>query len=333
MKANALITSAALLGGIAAGKFGLDRLQAWEREQITRLNLKSHAIRTSAGRIEYSLNGSGPVVMLIHGSPGGHDQSFILADLLQNGFSVLAPSRAGYLRTPAQDSPSFEAQADQLAALLDRLNIEQVATLAIGSGAPVAFQFALRHPNRLKALIINAGLSKAHFIPNPFVQSLPQPFHSSQLGKELAYALFNLGGQNMPAAVLNILLEYYTTHSEAERISLAERILADPLQVLFVQDLLRSFVPFSARAEGYQTDVQLCAKLPRYPLENISAPTLVAHSPTDAHIDFSHAEHTAQAIPNAELLSVQNAGHLLWLGAEADALHDKQRAFLKQHLG
>ena len=47
----------------------------WKREMIARLRAGSQIIQTSRGPIEYATAGEGPVVLGVHGSPGGFDQT------------------------------------------------------------------------------------------------------------------------------------------------------------------------------------------------------------------------------------------------------------------
>ena len=52
---------------------------------------------------------------------------------------------------------SVAGQADTFAALLDELGIDRLDVTAISSGATSAFQFALRHPDRVKHLAVICG--------------------------------------------------------------------------------------------------------------------------------------------------------------------------------
>jgi hypothetical protein len=64
---------------------------------IKNLNSNSKVFETSLGSIEYTLKGEGgPVLLFIHGTPGGYDQTTYPANTIR----VLAPSRPGYLRAP-----------------------------------------------------------------------------------------------------------------------------------------------------------------------------------------------------------------------------------------
>jgi hypothetical protein len=54
----------------------------------------------TAGPIEYAEQG-GPALLSIHGAGGGYDQGLAdVADLVGDGFRIIAPSRFGYLGTP-----------------------------------------------------------------------------------------------------------------------------------------------------------------------------------------------------------------------------------------
>ncbi len=89
------------------------------------------------------------------------------------GKGWIAVSRFGYLRSDLPADASTAAQADALAGLLDALGIDRVAILAMSGGVPPALQFAARHPDRTRALVL---LSSAPFTPLPTQeQDLPVP--------------------------------------------------------------------------------------------------------------------------------------------------------------
>jgi len=85
---------------------------------------------TVAGEIEHTDSGGpGRVLLALHGGMGGYDQSWLLARALAadvETFRVIAVSRPGYLGTALSVGRSAEAQADALAALLDRLDVAKV---------------------------------------------------------------------------------------------------------------------------------------------------------------------------------------------------------------
>ena len=78
---------------------------------------------TSRGNIEFIFKGNnGPVLLYIHGSPGGCDQNI---EPTQK-YRVLTPSRPGYRRTDISVGKTPEQQADSFKALLDTLEIDKV---------------------------------------------------------------------------------------------------------------------------------------------------------------------------------------------------------------
>jgi pimeloyl-ACP methyl ester carboxylesterase len=78
-----------------------------------------------------------------------------------DGYRVIAPSRFGYLRSPM---PADAAQADTLAALLDALEVPRAVVMAVSAGAQPATQLALRHPERVQALLL---ITPALHLPRP----------------------------------------------------------------------------------------------------------------------------------------------------------------------
>jgi len=74
--------------------------------------------------------------------------------LTERGIRVIAMSRFGYLRTPMPADASAAAQADAHLCLLDALGIRRAAVMGGSAGAPSALQMAIRHPDRVSALIL-----------------------------------------------------------------------------------------------------------------------------------------------------------------------------------
>src|SRR5712671_2147164 len=66
-----------------------------------RISSGSEVVDTPCGPIEYALIGKGAPVLLVHGAGGGFDQGLEFGrPLAEGGFTVIAMSRFGYLRTP-----------------------------------------------------------------------------------------------------------------------------------------------------------------------------------------------------------------------------------------
>ena len=108
------------------------------RAKVEALNAASEIVETARGRVEFARRGDAPYVLILHGTPQGHNASFIGEPLEEAGFGTITPSRPGYLRTPLATGRSFAEQADAAAALLDELGIEQVAVYGIPAAGRAA---------------------------------------------------------------------------------------------------------------------------------------------------------------------------------------------------
>src|SRR3954453_598194 len=120
----------------------------------------AETVQTSLGPVEVGRSGSGPPVLFVHGTPGGSDSSLVMGRFLADaGFEVIAPSRPGYLGTPLAGQESIDDQADLHAALLESLGHERAGVVCWSGGGPSSYRLAVRHPERVSALVAFAAVS------------------------------------------------------------------------------------------------------------------------------------------------------------------------------
>ena len=86
--------------------------------------------------------------------------------LIDAGFSLVAPSRPGYVGTPLEGRESFDDQADLLAALLDALECDRAGVITWSGGGPIGYRLAVRSPERISALVAFAAVSGPYASPN-----------------------------------------------------------------------------------------------------------------------------------------------------------------------
>jgi len=277
---------------------------------------------TPCGPVEFARSGPpSPLVVGVHGTPGGHDQiSALFPGFPGPAFGFLSWSRPGYLRTPLAVGPSFEQQADVLAALLDALEVGRVALFAFSGGGPAAVHFAARHPGRTWALILESAVTQRRL----WVRS---HFLHSTLGNWL----LNLAAGVRPRAVFGGLLR---TESglDAERARDAiSRAVRDPRRAAVLRGWLQSASPAAWRRDGFANDEARIEALGSLPLQAVSAPTLIVHGLWDADVPVEHAERAARLVPGAELIRAPDGLHLLPLTDNASMLAARRDAFLSRH--
>ena len=116
----------------------------------------------------FERSGDGPPIVLIPGTSMGHDIWRLQVEALVPGYSVIAmdPRGAGQTDVPA-DPKAYGAaiMADDVAALLDALDLKAAHVAGLSLGSAIAQEFALRHPDRTLSIQLHAtwGRSDAWF--------------------------------------------------------------------------------------------------------------------------------------------------------------------------
>ena len=290
------IASAVGAAAIAGGTYWRYRHDMSDRTKA--LAAKSNIARTARGTIEYARKGRGPAALVIHGAGGGHDQGMYLAhEMLGDGYDVIAPSRFGYLRTPVSKDASHTAQADAHAALLDKLHVEDTVVMGVSAGAPSAIEFAIRYPERTRALIlvVPRAYDPANQVgaePTPQNKAVIKLFENSA---DFSYWAATKVGRKQ-------LVRFFGVDPELEA-------KAEPEEREKISGLIADMLPLSARVAGIMADTT--SELVRSDLEKIDAPTLVISAEDDLYHTLPGARFAAEHIPNAELKVFKTGGHLM----------------------
>jgi pimeloyl-ACP methyl ester carboxylesterase len=265
----------------------------------------SMVLATDAGPIEYAERGAGLPLLSIHGAGGGFDQGLAnAADLIGDGFRVIAPSRFGYLRTPVPRDVSAVAQADAHAALLMELRLPKAVVLGVSTGARSAVELALRHPEMVAALIL---VAPALYSPSNAV--VPEPPRRSALARTIVDSGLDFAWR----AALRFMPSRLVRFVGVPPALLA--ILSGEARARVMRSV-RNIQPLSQRFIGLQLDE--LADLPQVPLQRIAAPTLILSAQDDPLDTLPAAEFTARRIRGARLVTYETGGHLL-AGREAQA--------------
>ena len=261
-------------------------------------------LQTRCGPIEYQEAGTGVPLLAVHGSGGGHDQGMAFAGALaKQGIRVVAMSRFGYLRTPMPADASAAAQADAHVCLLDALGIQKAAVMGGSAGAPSALQMALRHPDRVSALVLLEPLAykpptQADSAPPlpPWVEKTMMRLIGSDF---LFWAALHVARDQVTKVVLATPPELLT-HATAQ-----ERMRIDAM--------LENILPVSLRAAGLRSDTAVGKRLTPSPLESIRLPTLVISARDDRYGTYASAQYTAGQIVGANFIGFDEGGHT-WVG-------------------
>jgi 3-oxoadipate enol-lactonase len=195
---------------------------------------------------------------------------------------------------------SMDLHADDLAALLDALDIEQAHIGGTSYGAEISMVFALKYPERTKSLLITSAVSHV----DPVLEGL-------------------IGGWILASRARDPEMFYqavYPLTFSGSWIEANQAILADAreryksIDYAAMLELLLSFSRLDITAD----------------LHRITAPALVVVGEMDLLKPRRYAEIIAAEIPDAELVVIPNAGHAaLW--EQAGIFNTLILGFLAKH--
>jgi pimeloyl-ACP methyl ester carboxylesterase len=307
-----LATGLGVAGGVAAitRAFHAD-LQAAR----ARLAGRSRVVTTALGPVEVAEAGSGPPVLVIHGAAGGFDMGLQIGlDVLGEGYRVIAPSRFGYLRSPMPTSATQDDQADLFAAMLDELDAPRVAVIGISAGAQSATRLALRHPDRVSALVL---VTPALYLP-------PEP--GTSLATELPGLVFDhLLGSDFVAWLMVRLAPVVLVRVAGVPPALDEQVTPE-----LREHIVDWYLPAAARQLGLSYDMRtMTPTAPDLPVEELAMPVLLVGSADDPYKTGEVVQYSAPRIPDVTLLVLASGGHVL-VGQD-QRMRDEVQGFLRAH--
>jgi pimeloyl-ACP methyl ester carboxylesterase len=281
--------------------------------------MNSQIASTSKGPIEYTLQGTGPVVLVCHGTSSNCFSTELAGPLVEAGFSVLIPSRPGYGRTPSEVGRSNLQAAEALAAFLDSLEIQVCSVVAISGGGPTGVALAAAYPERVQRLVLIEANTHTEGRQNEPAYRSQKAFYGPLHG--VMWGLLGLTSGLAPRRMARQTLAIFSSHDPD-----------DAMKQLTGEDIaaIRRFYQGRSSRQGALNDLTHSVGVEL--LQKVSTPALVVHSREDASIPFSHAEWSLQNIPNAELCESGFTGHFFWIGPDYQEICRRLVAFLKSDI-
>lgn len=228
--------------------------------------------------------GAGPPVVLVHGFPMDHALWDAQIEAIAPRYRVIAADLRGFGRSEATQEPTtMEQFADDLAALLDVLGVGQPVTLGgLSMGGYIALAFWRKHAARLRGLILCDTRAAA------------DPAEAIAARRAAALRVLDAG----PASLVD------DTGSKL----FAQRTLQERPELL---DTLRRMAA-GCDARGVAAAALGMAQRPDSTgmLGDIRCPTLVIVGREDVISPPDEMRRMAEAIPNARLVEIADAGHL-----------------------
>jgi pimeloyl-ACP methyl ester carboxylesterase len=247
-------------------------------------------------RLYWESKGDGPPVLLIHGLGLSGGAWWRTVDALSPTMRVITFDNRGIGQsTSLLPAYTTEAMADDALAVLDDLGLDDAHVYGVSLGGMVAQQLALRHPRRVRSLVLGATQPGGRRAARPDAEVLEFFGRRSSMRME-------------EAAWASVPYNYGTRAREEQ----VDRI-ADDIE----RRLGNPFSERAYRAQLFAATLHNCYGR----LERIRVPSLVVHGEEDRMIPVENGRMIAERIPGCLLRVLPDAGHL-YPTEEPDVDHD-----------
>jgi pimeloyl-ACP methyl ester carboxylesterase len=238
----------------------------------------------NGNNLYYEIHGEGEPLLWIGGLGANLREIPHLIDSYSRHFRFIAFENRGCGRSDKPDSDySMAVFADDAAALMGALGVDSAAVYGSSMGGMIAQELALRHPARVRALVLGcttAGAIRGERPAPEVVQAMVRA--QSLTGDEALEAGWRLGySEDFIAANRELLLTRGRAASE----------LAAPRDAYMKQVLA------SAQHDAYER------------LAEIRCPVMILHGDCDVTIPPGNARLMAERIRHAELHILEGLGH------------------------
>jgi 3-oxoadipate enol-lactonase len=243
-------------------------------------------LRSNGINLYYEEQGNGEPLVLIMGftvsSIGWHWN----VPAFSQEFRTIVFDNRGVGQSDKPDVPyAMTMFADDTAGLLDGLRIDRAHVFGISMGGMIAQEFALRHPQRVKTLILgctNCGGPQAVLSKDPDVLTL----------------LENVESMDVQQAALVMT-----------KVAVTPWFMQKHMDILLQLNQLS--LQYPTPKHGMVRQMQAIQGHTAYDrLSQITAPTLVITGKEDGLVPSENSITLAQRIPNADLVLLANASHM-----------------------
>lgn len=227
--------------------------------------------------------GSGPVVLLLHGVGGNRTVWSSVMPRLAGQFRLLAPDLRGHGRSPSPPGSRFtlEEMLADILGLLDEKGISSAHWVGLSGGAALALRAGLDHRARVRSLTMISGSAYTDAHTRAVTDRLAETY--AKEGTD-AYALRLLKDLFYP--------DWIEAHLD----------FADQVRELVTRQDLGPATAWTRSLRSFDE---------RNRIGGLGVPTLIIQGMDDAIVDAAHGRILRQTIPHAQIRILPQTGHII----------------------
>lgn len=269
--------------------------------------------------MEYSIIGKGDPILVMHGGHSNCYEEFGYDFLIENGYSLITPSRPGYGKTSKEVGKSLSVACAYYVKLLNHLKIEKVHILAISAGGPSGIYFAAKYPEHVKTLTLQSAVTKEWLTPNDKEYRIAKIIFHPKF-ERIIWNLISSMNNTFPMFIFKQMLPSFSTLTYKEA---KNKIDNNDIEAI------RRMNNRQRSGYGFHIDLEQVNELTIEDLQAVSCPTLIMQSINDHSVPLDHAHFAQENIPTSELCLIDSWGHLIWLGKSSNEVNDNLIHFLR----
>lgn len=262
-----------------------------------------HTVQLPDARLAVHTRGSGLPLLLLHAFPLDHSM-WSGQEELADDFRLIVPDQRGFGRSAGSPPTSIAQLADDAVAVLDAVHVAEPAVVCgLSMGGYVAQHLAVRHPDRVRALILADTRLEA---------DTPE----ARAGRrDLAAKVERLGAAALAAAMIpNLLARSAAARSRRERAEI-EAALDRTIRATPVPTITAALTALGGRPDMAEA------------MRGVAVPTLLVVGAEDAITPPECLERAERILARPRLFVMPQCGHLAPLEDPA-TFNAAVRAFL-----
>jgi pimeloyl-ACP methyl ester carboxylesterase len=201
--------------------------------------------------------------------------------------------------------------------------VQRAGVLAWSGGGPSAYRLAVRHPDRVSAIVAIAALSSRYAAPRP---KLAERLLS---GTAAGAGLISFLARRAPGQVVSGALEGEGSVRGEELQAMTRQVMADPQQRQLVLEIAPTANTGGRRKAGWRNDIANFARIGSLGLDRVGCPVLLVQGDSDTDVVPEYSRSAHAELPDSTLVLMERGTHLAFYAhPQAPDVQEQARRWL-----